>query len=579
MTDARYLAVFWRDDAGRAEAARVADAAITAIGLCRVARFARGLVLAKAASPVLALADGTGLVIGDLFARGAARRLVGLDDAAARAIATDPARLITDYWGEYVAVLEGRDGPLVVCDPMGAHSCYAVCGDAIAVIVSDVAIATALGRIDGSINWSALGRWLAHPGLRSEATCINGVDEILPGTAAPILARPPTRQPLWTPWAFAAPDRQFMTRAAAVDALRETAFLATKACAAQTSSALLEMSGGLDSSIVAACLRHADISVRCVSLWAPDPGADERCYAQAVADHIAAPIEFVRLAAEDVDLMAVSPRLTPRPVDHPLKRAADLVLGRAGLKQKCDSFFSGSGGDYVLGYSGTSAPAADALLARGPGRGFLTAVGDVAALHDCSVWKVAGLAVRKAQRRAGVVAAPRLFLSEEVRALEAPAHPWREAAQGCWPGKREQIDSLIRGQGLREERDRRLIAPLRMPLLSQPVVETCLRVPSWMAVTGGRNRAVARDAFAAYLPTAILNRRTKGNFTAFNAALVMRHRRTLRELLLDGRLSAHGLIDRRALETYFSADRPLAGAAYTAALDLAAAELWTHGWR
>lgn len=580
MTGAHFMAVFWGDDAARTEAERIADAAIGALGFRCAARFPRGVALTEAATPVVAMADGAGVVIGELFARGSARRIDRLDAAATRAIAEDSAVLIDDYWGEYVALLAGRNDPLVLRDPSGARACYVLGASEVAVIMSDVAIATTLGLVDGAINWTVLGQWLAHPGIRTEATCLVGVDEILPGTAWSVAAGSPTRRTVWTPWSFAAPDRQFADREEAVDALRETALLATKACAAQSTSALLEMSGGLDSSIVAACLRHADIPVTCVSLWAPDPGADERRYAQAVADHIKAPIQFVRLAAEDVDIAAVSPIRKPRPVDHPLKRAADLALEREGLKRKIDSFFSGSGGDFVLGYLTSSAPAADALLARGPGVAFWKAVADVAALHDCSVWKVAALAARKAKRRgAGGTSAERPFLSNAVRARDAPPHPWLNAPRLHWPGKREQIDSLIRCQGIREERDRRRIAPLRMPMLTQPMVEACLRVPSWMAVTGGRNRAVARDAFADDLPSQILQRRTKGNFTAFNAALFARHRGALREILLDGRLTAQGLLDRSALAAYFSIDRPLADTAYTAVLDLAAAELWTHDWR
>lgn len=574
------MAVFWGDDAARAEAERITDAAIGALGLRPVARFPRGVALTEAATPMVTMADGTGLVIGELFARGSARRIDCLDAAAARAIEADNAVLINDHWGEYVALLAGRDDPLVLRDPSGARACYALGGQGVAVIMSDIAIATTLGLVDGAINWPLLGQWLAHPGIRTEATCLVGVDEILPGTVWSVAAGSPARRTVWTPWAFAAPDRQFADREEAVSALRETALLATKACAAQSTSALLEMSGGLDSSIVAACLRNAEIPVTCVSLWAPDPGADERPYAQAVADRIKAPIHFVRLAAEDVDIAAVSPIRKPRPVDHPLKRAADLVLEREGRNRNIDSFFSGSGGDYVLGYLTSSAPAADALLARGPGRTFVTAIADVAALHECSVWKVAGLAMRKAQRRgAGGTSAARLFLSDEIRARQAPPHPWLAAPRDSWPGKREQIDSLIRCQGIREERDRRRIAPLRMPLLSQPMVETCLRVPSWMAVTGGRNRAVARDAFADHLPAPILRRRTKGNFTSFNAALFTRHRGALRDLLLGGRLIAEGLLDRGALERYLDTERPLADTAYPEILDLAGVELWTHGWR
>lgn len=493
---------------------------------------------------------------------------------------TGGGHLMKEYWGEYVAILFGDGEHHILREPSGALSCYALHHKGIDIILSDIEFGAALGLVGGEIDWPALGHWLYQPGLRGETTCIRGVREILAGTCLSRSDSSFRRRTVWNPWTFAVADKQFADRDEAVDSLRYAALLATKAWAAQSKSALLEMSGGLDSSVVAACLRKAGIPVTCLSLWTPDPGADERQYAQAVADHIAAPLHFVRLSAADVDVTCVSPVRKPRPYDHPLKRISDLALEREGLSRNVDSFFSGSGGDYVLGYFASSAPAADALTALGPGRTFFNAVADVAALHGCSVWRVGALASRKAWRRpAGIGGSPSPFLSNDIRGLTAQNHPWCVAPRKHWPGKHKQIDSLIRGQGLREERDRRLVAPLRMPLLSQPVVETCLRTPSWMTVTGGRNRAVARDAFADQLPQQILKRRTKGNFTRFNAEIFKQNRTVLRDLLLDGRLNAQGFLNRRAIEEFLGLDRPLTDNSYTTILQLASVELWTRTWR
>lgn len=576
------MALFWDDNASSEMARRIEEQAQRTLNLQNRARCSRGVVLTSTTTSVISLENGRGIVIGDIYRRASDSRRTDRFDAAdsRRILETFGGHLIDEFWGEYVAILFSDDGPAVLRDPSGALSCYALRGEGFDAIVSDVEFGAALGLIDGEIDWRALAHWLIEPGLRTERTCIKGVDEILSGASWSRTGESSRQRTAWTPWTFAAPARQFADRDEAVDALRDAAVLATKACGRQSRSVLLEMSGGLDSSIVAACLRKAEIPVTCVSLWTPDAGGDERQYAQAVADHIGAPVHFVRLSVDDVDVSNLSPVRKPRPLDHPLKRVSDLILEREGLARNADSYFSGSGGDYVLGYLTSSAPAADALIARGPGLTFLNAVADVAELNSCSVWKVGALASRRVWRRAARNAgATRAFLSGDVTAPEAHTHPWLDAPRNAWPGKREIVDYLARCQGMREERDRRRVAPLRMPLLSQPVVETCLRIPSWMAVTGGRNRAVARDAFADHLPAKILKRRTKGNFTSFNAAIFERNRSLLRDILLGGRLSAAGLLDRRALEDFFGSDRPLAGAAYASALELASVELWTRTWR
>src|SRR3546814_15687375 len=58
-------------------------------------------------------------------------------------------------------------------------------------------------------------------------------------------------------------------------------------------------------------------------------------------------------------------------------------------------------------------------------------------------------------------------------------------------------------------------APQITPLLSQPIVELCLSIPTWQWVRGGRDRAVARAAVADLLPALIAQRRTKGGQTGF----------------------------------------------------------------
>ncbi len=48
------------------------------------------------------------------------------------------------------------------------------------------------------------------------------------------------------------------------------------------------------------------------------------------------------------------------------------------------------------------------------------------------------------------------------------------------------------------------------PLLSQPILELCLRIPSWYQVHGHRDRALARDAFRDDLDPRIAGRTSKG---------------------------------------------------------------------
>ncbi len=95
---------------------------------------------------------------------------------------------------------------------------------------------------------------------------------------------------------------------------------------------------------------------------------------------------------------------------------------------------------------------------------------------------------------------------------------------------------------------------LYMPLLSQPVVEACLRVPTWMRIAGGINRSVARSAFSDVLPRAIRERRSKGTFTSYSGAAFRKNKALMPDFLLSGQLQAQQVLDTEALRAFFDID-------------------------
>jgi asparagine synthase (glutamine-hydrolysing) len=117
---------------------------------------------------------------------------------------------------------------------------------------------------------------------------------------------------------------------------------------------------------------------------------------------------------------------------------------------------------------------------------------------------------------------------------------------------------------------------MHFPLLSQPVMEACLKVPSWMWIAGGRNRAIARQAFADLLPSGILDRRSKGSYTGHMAAMYLRNKSKMREFLEEGQLQAHDLLDRPALAKFFNSELATRDLSFLRIFELCAAENWAR---
>mgnify|MGYP000203354070 FL=1 len=157
-----------------------------------------------------------------------------------------------------------------------------------------------------------------------------------------------------------------------------------------------------------------------------------------------------------------------------------------------------------------------------------------------------------------------------------PLTPWHRLSTWRHPGKHDHLALIMRAQhhvhGFGP-------GPARFsPLMSQPLLEFCLGVPTWTWVTGGQNRALARAAFADLLPRSVLDRTSKAGPDSFIRSAFDRHRAVLRDLLLDGQLAEQGVIDRAAVEQAFTLETSRRGSLVYRLLDLVEAENWSRSW-
>ena len=116
------------------------------------------------------------------------------------------------------------------------------------------------------------------------------------------------------------------------------------------------------------------------------------------------------------------------------------------------------------------------------------------------------------------------------------------------------------------------------PLLSQPLIETALRIPLPLLLSGGRTRGLARRAFVDYAPTAILNRELKGQTSSYTLSLLRDASKFIAQLLLDGLLLEHRLVRREALVDVLLDDFPIAADTFFPLFACVAAEIWMRSW-
>lgn len=533
---------------------------------------------------VLTLPAG-GFVVGKLFHRhGYPQQVEAMPaDTAARIVASGGQHLIERFWGSYVAVVGTPDGASrVIRDPSSSLPCYYCSFDAGVAFASDGPILSDLGFVRPSVDWEAVGRSLYLDHLPPQRTAINGISQVFGGCGLAVRDGALAHSQHWSPWDHIAPmdSRDVGTTGERLERVVCTTLKAWSSCFARP---IVGMSGGLDSSIVTAGLARAGASLGCVTLTTDDPLGDERRYAEEVSEAVGAPLIDLPFSETDIDFDVSVAAGVPVPCGKTHEQSFNAAVREAALQLSADAFFVGAGGDNVFYLTHSARPLIDRYDAEGLSRGTLSTLRDIAEITGASFWQVAAEGRRLSRSRETRIiwnVAPHYLASDFVKSQAAMPieHPWLEPPGAVPMGKLSQVKLLLRAMNHIEHRDKTLLAPMISPLLSQPIVEYCLAIPTWETTEGGVDRAVARHAFASSLPAKIIGRGGKGSPEGFVARLIEARRCEIEERLLEGRLAQHRLIDRGTLETTLR-NRPKIGATDCARLmSLLDTEAWGNHW-
>ena len=270
----------------------------------------------------------------------------------------------------------------------------------------------------------------------------------------------------------------------------------------------------------------------------------------------------------------------PRPRDRTQANAYERVHLDVAQEIGAQAFVTGNGGDNVFGYSQSAASLADHYLRAGSAgaqfdRCSTSVARPVAAFSMRSRrhggWRGDRRAIASGRNHCSSI--PPSWPSSRPRISSMNGSKRRRGASG----KAAHISFVLRAQPTLEA-SRGYHLPVLSPLMSQPIIETCLEIPSWEWRAGGRDRSLARRAFARDLPPAILDRRVKGTPSRFAARLLDQFREPIRERLLGGRLASHRVIDAFALEKVLRGDGPVPDLERVRILELVNAEAWIDCW-
>ncbi|MBV8034510.1 asparagine synthase-related protein [Roseateles sp.] len=538
---------------------------------------------------VHALPSNSGVVLGRLFRRRALapgdQAELTLTEAEAQHIAQSEGRALIDrFWGRYVAFLPASTGEgRVLRDPTGALPCFRMEVQGAAIVLSRLEDLLSLLNIPSPpVNWDAAAAHLLFGRLDGRETTLEGVTQMISGELTSMNGHGSGPLRLWSAADFA--RRPLMDSSDAARVLRETAVDCVQGWASSYDPFVLRLSGGVDSAILLGCLglRRTPSKFACLNYHALGTDSDERPYARLAARRAGATL-IERSLDDQFRLEEVlNVTRTPLPANYLGGMGTARTDADVAAAHRASAIFTGAGGDQLFFEFRRTWPAADYLKLHGFGLGLLEASLDSARLGKVSFWKAFRLAVTDQAFRGGPAnGADRFSTLMRSQAREAAArtaerfsHPSRLDASDLPIGKFHQLGMLISPFEYYNHYLCGASPELVHPLMSQPLLELCLAIPTYVLTQGGRGRALARMAFADYLPVEISTRRSKGGMDMYATAILQRNLPFARELLLDGLLARQGLLDRPRVEAALT-DRPSSAATYISEIHACiATEAW-----
>jgi asparagine synthase (glutamine-hydrolysing) len=603
----RYVALIWdaSDPSRQASAARWARRLTQASSDWSMVLNAPGLQVfcrtgpLKGALAVYPLARGLGVVLGTVFRRSSHSDDTGMthdpsfsDEETDKIVASRGRLLMERYWGRYVSFITtaGQDPTWVVKDPTGRLPCFVTQSGGVSIVFSYMPDCVALGCAPFKINWNYIAARIALGAGRPEDTGIEDVSEVCGGECLEFRAGGLSRHLYWDP-------NNLFTRGVVEDpeiAARSLRAM-TKACvhawASTHDTFLHRLSGGLDSSIVLACLSDAPSRPRivCLTYYRSGGASDERPWARLAAqrggfEHI----EYARDPQIDFGALSrmkasASPPLTSSFLE------TDSLEGQLTAQYHATAISSGDGGDSLFGSTAARYALLDYVRRRGVRPTLLRLASDVALMRNQSVWKVLSATLHHAifnrdredtndLRKARKLASSQM--QEPLLAASASFdHRWFRS--GRLPPGARQILSFLTMPDL-------FYPPLSdpdqggaesvFPLLSQPLVELCVSIPSYIHFDQGRDRGLTRRAFADDVPAPILARSWKDRVQGFPEEILRANLPYFREMLLEGILVKERYLDRGALETTLSGRTIKDTASVGEILDHVLVETWLRCW-
>lgn len=557
-----------------------------------LAKFEHGIILAGYKpqqeyhyNHIIPLASKQGILVGKIFDRN--HHPAQFNNEHIHACMTDPGYLSSHYWGRYVGALfnQAIQTLTLVRDPQGLSTLfYHVTADGILFSNELVLLYEAL-EIKPSIDVSYFAQHLIHTNQALSSTPFENIRELLPSmTLSYNINGSCTQKLLWNPESLHGPmvcnENEFE------EELLTTLRGCTKAWIGDVPGVCVELSGGTDSSGVMLLLHDvlpADKKLIAVNyIDSKTPGSNEIAYAQETADACSAPLHFLDWQTTSI-LDKLPHNFFPnRPNTFLLSENLRKQLHAVAIDNGCPELMNGQGGDHVFCSPPPKHALADYVLQCGL-RGCTHPLQELSGAYRAP-WpsiinnniKAVGNFYRK---RHSIEPYETAHLNKHfLQELTQEPFYLNETLKKIYPGKAMQIASICHAVAY-AERDQTAPTMCRThPLISQPIIELALQIPTYQSFKDGYDRIFFRRAVSRIKKITPLWRRIKGHTTGSMSKQFAHHASEIRDIILNGKLAAKGIINTHWVATEITKMHHSHTENLWPILHLLTSELWFNQW-
>lgn len=543
--------------------------------------------------------NGQGAILGYLFeaetcrlgnaAYAQAQGIIQEDDVV-KIVSSEASWIRDNYWGSYVAFINSNDSLRVIRGPFSTLHCFYYELPEFHIIFSDVKILNLLKKGNLSLNWDIASQFMWLTDIWSEKTSVENLLSLQHGTQLNIKNQSISTSLFWDPEKYCNDVTEDDTNIL-IEKVRETTYECVKSWSKVVPGILISLSGGFDSSVIAGCLANIQNKppTQCVNYFYKSGSySDERPYARITAKRANFNLIEQEVIPGSGDLR-IYHRFSLLPNPYQLNPEWSLSLHTASIMEQHNltAVLRGMGGDGVFGaYKGNRA-AQDYVLRNGFDMGALPVALRSARLSDISIWRAL---IEMLQVRLGGLGNHNSWMnssesfwginSDAIQFIKKRAFidPWSRGSSKMTPGKSIQLQEIMGNNPYYTVSDEMPFIEFIDPFLSQPLVELCLRIPYYQLQFDGRDRGLARAAFADWLAPVARLRQLKAHGTAAIYEKLSINRRFFAELLLEGVLRKNALVDAEALEQALISPVEMTPAQYVRIVHLAGVEGWARAW-